>query len=225
MTVITRKCADATVKRLLASARNTADRSYPALPWATAERPAVGCANADRLRALLRLRQLTLDRAAGVVDVGREPAPAECAQGREHVVAFVGPDESRQASTICGGGRYDYLIEEIGGPPTPGIGFGAGIERLVLSLELEGITADSPELDVVLVADAEEHRAEILRTLGVLRERGASCDTDYAGRSMKGQLTQAQKRAKATAIRTADGWTLRRRGEPDRDAATLEELL
>ena len=43
---------------------------------------------------------------------------------------FLGPDESTQASTICGGGRYDYLVEEIGGPPTPGIGFGAGIERL-----------------------------------------------------------------------------------------------
>ena len=39
---------------------------------------------------------------------------------------FLGPDESKQASTICGGGRYDYLVEEIGGPPTPGIGFGAG---------------------------------------------------------------------------------------------------
>jgi len=51
---------------------------------------------------------------------------------------FIGPDDSAQASTICGGGRYDYLVEEIGGPPTPGIGFGAGIERLVLSLELEG---------------------------------------------------------------------------------------
>src|SRR5205823_6803876 len=42
---------------------------------------------------------------------------------------FVGPGESAQASTICGGGRYDYLVEEIGGPSTPGIGFGAGIER------------------------------------------------------------------------------------------------
>ena len=51
---------------------------------------------------------------------------------------FVGPDEDAQ-STICGGGRYDGLIEEIGGPPTPGIGFGAGIERLLLALEREGI--------------------------------------------------------------------------------------
>jgi histidyl-tRNA synthetase len=138
---------------------------------------------------------------------------------------FIGPDESAQASTICGGGRYDYLIEEIGGPPTPGIGFGAGIERLVLSLELEGITAEQRRLDVVLVADGDVDRTEILRTLAELRERGIACDTDYAGRSMKGQLTQAQKRANAVAIRTADGWTLRRRGEDDRRAATLGELL
>jgi histidyl-tRNA synthetase len=138
---------------------------------------------------------------------------------------FIGPDESTQASTICGGGRYDYLIEEIGGPPTPGIGFGAGIERLVLSLELEGITADPPELDVVLIADSDEYRVEVLQSLARLRGRGVACDTDYAGRSMKGQLTQAQKRAKAVAIRTAEGWTLRRRGEADLHAPNLEDLL
>ena len=138
---------------------------------------------------------------------------------------FIGPDESTQGSTICGGGRYDYLVEEIGGPPTPGIGFGAGIERLILSLELEGITAEEPLLDLFLVLEAAEHRPELLTSMMELRAKGYSCDTDYAGRSVKGQLTQAQKRAKAIAIRGADGWTLRRRGEQDRTGATLEELL
>ncbi len=138
---------------------------------------------------------------------------------------FVGPDESSQGSTICGGGRYDYLVEEIGGPPTPGIGFGAGIERLILSLELEGIAAEEPRLELFLVLEAAEHRTELLRTLTELRAKGYSCDTDYAGRSVKGQLTQAQKRAKAIAIRGAEGWTLRRRGEQDRTGASLEVLL
>ena len=138
---------------------------------------------------------------------------------------FVGPDESSQGSTICGGGRYDYLVEEIGGPPTPGIGFGAGIERLILSLELEGIAAEEPRLELFLVLEAAEHRTELLRTLTELRAKGYSCDTDYAGRSVKGQLTQAQKRAKAIAIRGAEGWTLRRRGEQDRTGASLEALL
>jgi histidyl-tRNA synthetase len=138
---------------------------------------------------------------------------------------FIGPDESAQASTICGGGRYDYLVEEIGGPPTPGIGFGAGIERLVLSLELEGVTAEEPLLDLFLVLEDDDRRDELLETMAELRARGYSCDTDYAGRSLKGQLTQAQKRARAVAIRNADGWTVRRRGEQDRSAATVEELL
>ena len=137
---------------------------------------------------------------------------------------FVGPEEGAQ-STISGGGRYDYLIEEIGGQPTPGIGFGAGIERLVLSLELEGISAEPRPLDVVLVTEDDAQREDVLRTLAGLRRNGIAADTDYAGRSMKGQLSQAQKRAAAVAIRTADGWTLRRRGEVDRSAATLEELL
>jgi histidyl-tRNA synthetase len=138
---------------------------------------------------------------------------------------FLGPDESAQASTICGGGRYDYLVEEIGGPPTPGIGFGAGIERLLLSLELEGITAEEPPLDLFLVLEAPEQRGQLLTEMMQLRASGISVDTDYAGRSVKGQLTQAQKRAAAVALRGADGWTLRRRGEQDRSGATLKELL
>jgi histidyl-tRNA synthetase len=138
---------------------------------------------------------------------------------------FVGPDESAQASTICGGGRYDYLVEEIGGQRTPGIGFGAGIERLLLSLELEGIGADEPRLDIFLVLEAPEHRVELLAELTALRERGVSADTDYAGRSVKGQLTYAQKRARDVAIRGVDGWTLRRRGEQDRSGRSLKELL
>jgi histidyl-tRNA synthetase len=138
---------------------------------------------------------------------------------------FIGPDESAQASTICGGGRYDYLVEEIGGPATPGIGFGAGIERLVLSLELEGVTADERSLDVYVVVAEGGDRNDALAALTALRARGVSCDTDYAGRSMKGQLTQAQKRAATIAIRTPEGWTVRRRGEQDRSATTLQELL
>ncbi len=138
---------------------------------------------------------------------------------------FIGPDESTQASTICGGGRYDYLVEEIGGQPAPGIRFGAGIERLLLSLELEGIIADEPRLDVFIAVEDEHQRDDALAVLRELRAAGVSADTDYAGRSLKGQLTQGQKRAKTVAIRTSDGWTLRRRGEQDRSAATLEDLL
>jgi histidyl-tRNA synthetase len=93
--------------------------------------------------------------------------------------------------SICGGGRYDGLIEAIGGPPTPAIGFGAGIERLLLSLgepdlEHEGI-------DVFFVADEGADRTTIAAALGELRRRGISAEMDYAGRSVKGQRTQATR--------------------------------
>jgi histidyl-tRNA synthetase len=138
---------------------------------------------------------------------------------------FIGPDESAQASTICGGGRYDYLVEEIGGPPTPGIGFGAGIERLVLSLELEGQTGEEPKLDVFV---AVEQGQDALTLVRALRAAGTAADTDYAGRSLKGQLTYGQKHARTTLILAADKWTLRRPGELDvevRDVEHLQELL
>jgi histidyl-tRNA synthetase len=93
--------------------------------------------------------------------------------------------------SICGGGRYDGLIEAIGGPPTPGIGFGAGIERLLLSLgepELE-----PQAIDVFFVAEEGADRAEISKALAELRRRGISADMDYAGRSVKGQRTQASR--------------------------------
>ena len=91
--------------------------------------------------------------------------------------------------SICGGGRYDDLMEAIGGPPTPGIGFGAGIERLLLSL---GEPEVEPEpVDVFFIADEGADRTAIAKALAELRRRGISADMDYAGRSVKGQRTQA----------------------------------
>jgi histidyl-tRNA synthetase len=138
---------------------------------------------------------------------------------------FMGPDESAQASTICGGGRYDYLVEEIGGPPTPGIGFGAGIERLVLSLELEGISAEAQMLDVFFAVGAGQSAID---AVFALREAGISADTEHAGRSLKGQITYGQKTARATVVVDDAGWTLRRPGELDvkvDDLGHLKELL
>ncbi len=137
---------------------------------------------------------------------------------------FLGPDESTQASTISGGGRYDYLIEQIGGPPTPGVGFGAGIERLLLSLELEGIAAEEPLLDVYF---AVAPGLSATGTVADLRRAGLSADTDYAGRSLRGQIGYGQKRARSVVVVDEDGWTLRRQGLEDVrvDESELEELL
>jgi histidyl-tRNA synthetase len=94
-------------------------------------------------------------------------------------------------SAICGGGRYDGLIEAIGGPPTPGIGFGAGIERLLLSVGDLEVEPDG--IDVFFVAEEGADRAAIAAALAELRRREISADMDYAGRSVKGQRTQAQR--------------------------------
>jgi histidyl-tRNA synthetase len=132
---------------------------------------------------------------------------------------FIGPEHGAQ-SVICGGGRYDGLVEEIGGPPTPGVGFGAGIERLVLALEEQGIAAAAPALDVFFVLEPDAPRAEVLGWLAELRRRGVACDTDYAGRSLKGQLTQAGRSGAATTVVvSAAGATLRRTGAADEEIA------
>jgi histidyl-tRNA synthetase len=93
--------------------------------------------------------------------------------------------------SICGGGRYDGLIEAVGGPPTPGIGFGAGFERLLLSL---GDAEVEPEgIDVFFVAEDGADRQAIAAALAELRRRNIRADMDYAGRSVKGQRTQASR--------------------------------
>jgi histidyl-tRNA synthetase len=129
---------------------------------------------------------------------------------------FKGPLEGAN-STISGGGRYDYLVEEIGGPPTPGVGFGAGIERLVIAMEEEGVaTADPPTIDVFFALEDGAPRPTVQSWLAALRAAGVSCDTEYAGRSLKGQLTQAGRLgARVTVVVGADTATLRSAGAQD----------
>jgi histidyl-tRNA synthetase len=116
-------------------------------------------------------------------------------------------------SSICGGGRYDGLVEAIGGPPTPGIGFGAGLERLVLALELEGIAAEPTRLDVFFVVGEGAPRERVLGAVAELRRAGISADADYAGRSLKGQLTQAGRtRARTVVVVTGTDAAVRREG-------------
>jgi histidyl-tRNA synthetase len=137
---------------------------------------------------------------------------------------FVGPLENENA-TLSGGGRYDYLVEEIGGQPTPGVGFGAGIERLILALEAEGVTPDGARaIDVFFALDEGAPRELVAVWLAQLRGSGVSADTDYAQRSLKGQLTQAGRVGAGTTVvvdhRRA---TIRRPGSPDEDV-THDEL-
>ena len=131
---------------------------------------------------------------------------------------FVGPLDNENA-TLSGGGRYDYLVEEIGGPPTPGVGFGAGIERLLIALEEEGVgVAEAPTIDVFFVSEPGAPRELVPKWLAGLRELGLACDTDYAGRSVKGQLTQAARLGAAvTVIVGPERAIIRRAGAPDEE--------
>jgi len=133
---------------------------------------------------------------------------------------FEGPEEGAQ-STLSGGGRYDGLAEEIGGPAMPGIGFGAGIERLLLALAYEGISAEQAPIDVFVASEGLKD----LALLAELRRRGLKADVDYAGRSLKGQLTQAQRLGALTIVVVeGDRASIRRRGEPD-TTVPVGELL
>jgi histidyl-tRNA synthetase len=128
---------------------------------------------------------------------------------------FLGPDEGAQ-SALSGGGRYDGLVEEIGGPPTPGVGFGAGIERLLLALEQAGVSAPAPAIDVFFALGEGAPRERVSQWLGVVRAQGLAGDTDYAGRSLKGQLTHAARLgATTTVVVRGDGATIRRPGHED----------
>ena len=126
-------------------------------------------------------------------------------------------------SSICAGGRYDYLVEEIGGPPTPGVGWAAGVERMVLSRES---APPAPSLDVFIAFEDASQRKKVLPLLAELRRQGRAADTDYAGRSLRGQLTQADRLgARTTVIVRNGGFTVRKRGEQDVELASVEELI
>ncbi|HET7127795.1 MAG TPA: histidine--tRNA ligase [Gaiellaceae bacterium] len=134
---------------------------------------------------------------------------------------FMGP-EANANSVICGGGRYDGLVEQIGGPPTPGIGFGAGIERLLLALENENVAIAPSPIDVFVVNDgAEPTAAHAL--LQELRRAGVAADMDFAGRSVKGQLTQGSRSGAATLVVLRAGEAvIRRAGSPDETVGLAE---
>ena len=98
-------------------------------------------------------------------------------------------------SAVAGGGRYDGLVEEVGGPPTPGIGFAVGLERVLLALEKQELLPEEPEaVDVFVVALGEAAQIPAFKLLHELRAAKLSAAMDFAGRSMKAQMKQANKK-------------------------------
>lgn len=97
-------------------------------------------------------------------------------------------------SALCGGGRYDNLIEQLGGKPTPGVGFAAGIERLLLALENEGSKfPENSKLDVYFTILEKDKAIHVTRFANILRELSFKVDFDYLNRSIKAQMREANK--------------------------------
>ena len=106
---------------------------------------------------------------------------------------IMAPNIGAQGS-VGGGGRYDGLIETCGGPPTPGIGYAFGLERILLAMQEQGIPVPERERpDVFLVTVDASLEGEALKLLQVLRNQGLAADKDYIGRSLKAQMKYAGK--------------------------------
>jgi histidyl-tRNA synthetase len=108
-------------------------------------------------------------------------------------------------AAVCGGGRYDRLIEMLGGPPTPGIGFGMGIERVILSLKQQGIEAPALPAPRVQVSPlGEAARIPALKLVRELRAAGISALLAFGGRSLKAQLKGADRSGVAYTLILGD---------------------
>ncbi len=103
-------------------------------------------------------------------------------------------DKIGAQGTVCGGGRYDGLIQEIGGPAMPAAGFGLGMERLLLLMQNSGIGIPKPSrIDLYLAASGEEARRKAFVLTGELRKAGIRAETDHMDRSFKAQYKYADK--------------------------------
>lgn len=96
--------------------------------------------------------------------------------------------------TVCGGGRYDGLVEELGGQPTAGIGFGLGIERLLLRLDETGVEIPKPDaLDLYIAPLGDKASVYAQKLIYSLRRNGVKAETDHTGRGLRAQMKYADK--------------------------------
>ena len=104
--------------------------------------------------------------------------------------------------TVCGGGRYDGLVEEVGGPSTPGVGWGMGKERMLMTMEACGAEIPrEPGTDVFIAYVGEEPKKAALKLMKEMRDAGIAVQMDVMGRSMKNQFKHANRiEAKKTIV-------------------------
>ncbi|HEX2017008.1 MAG TPA: histidine--tRNA ligase [Solirubrobacteraceae bacterium] len=125
-------------------------------------------------------------------------------------------------SGVGGGGRYDRLVAELGGPETAGVGWAAGVERILLASSMASGVA--PPLELFVAYPSMAQRADAFSTAVAARRAGLSVRLELAGRSLKGQLKQADRlRARLVAILEADGAVLKDREGSGQTPVTPEE--
>lgn len=144
---------------------------------------------------------------------------------------LISPDLGSQ-DALAGGGRYDLLVEEIGGQPTPAVGFAAGMERLFIACEeLEIELGSKKEVDVYVVTLGDDARKWGLSQLPKLREKGISATMDYMGRSMKAQMKDANRENARYALIVGENelkegkFTLRNMKESEENLLTFDEVI
>ena len=109
------------------------------------------------------------------------------------VFEFITTDIGAQG-TVCGGGRYDGLIETLGGPKTPALGFGMGLERLIITMEKQGCEFMEPEkCDIYFVSMGENAQKKAAALAALFREDGYRAEFDVVGRGLKPQMKYADK--------------------------------
>ena len=118
---------------------------------------------------------------------------------RRTTFEFVGGTLDSAQNALGGGGRYDGLVEDLGGPATPGIGFALGVDRTLLACDDEGVFQAPDPAVAVFVVDTTGGR-EALRITADLRAAGISCDRSFDGRSMKAQMKGANRSGARYAV-------------------------
>ena len=144
---------------------------------------------------------------------------------------LISPDLGAQ-DALGGGGRYDLLVEEVGGQPTAAVGFAAGIERLLIACEELDITLAEPKsVDVYIVTIGDEARKWALSKLPLLRDAGISATMDYKDRSIKAQMKDADRENASYSIIVGGNelqegkFTLRNMKESEEDSLSFEDIL
>ena len=129
--------------------------------------------------------------------------------------------------TVCGGGRYDHLVEQLGGPDLPAVGFGMGMERVLMLLDSEGVVIPRPELYDVFVTYMGEHRLDAFRLVQAMRDNGLKADMDHCSRSLKAQFKYANKTgSRVTATigdEEAENHTVKLRNMDTREEMTVDQ--